>query len=439
VTGFDALLAAAVAESGVVGAQLSVVADGVVRDAATGVADAATGAPLTADMPLQVGSISKVWTAVAAVAAADRGLFPLDAPLHELVPAFAPADPRARAITAVHAMSMSSGLDTGPYVDGPRDAASVDRYLALVADDPLLFAPGTRFAYSGVGVVLLARALERVLGRDWADLVADDVLRPAGMHASSVAADAAHAPGYAFEDGVPVRVAPGRAPVLAPTGTTAVSTAHDLALLAGELSAPTDGALLSRDALALLHTPTTPVAVGLIADHWCVGPYARTHDGIVVAGHGGRWASGVCDVVWLPGRGVGYAVTTNTPSRAGALVHAIGSRLLPELTGVAGAWPAPVPAPGPGVAELAGEFESPAARFTVTPEGDGIRLVVRRSPRPGTFDAWGETDEALVRIGPRRFLPAVTGRNERRLQEVWFSDDGEFVYDGLAAGRRVSR
>jgi CubicO group peptidase (beta-lactamase class C family) len=434
------LVQRAVRTSGAAGAQLAVAtSDGIVA-ASAGTADAERGASMSDVTPLQVGSISKTLVAAAWASAADRGLVDLDAPLSALAPAFRPRDPRARAISARQALSMSSGLDTGPYVEWTADC--VDDYLAMVADDPLLFAPGTAFAYSGVGFVLAARALEHVLGAAWTDHVRDALLEPLGMHATRLGADADAAPGHAPAGaGFAVDRESSAWPVLAPTGTTAVSTASDLARLARAMAGGAGEAPLTTAARERMHSPVVSVDVGLIASAWGLGLYRREvaapSGTVLVAGHGGRWRQGVCDVVWLPGTGTGYAVTTNTPARAGALIHLVGAALLPELTGAADAWPAPRPAPGPVDDAFAGAFRSPAGEFVVAPHPQGIRLTVTRHPRPGTTDAWGETDQVLAPIGGRRFLPVGEGLDERRLQEVWFSEDLTRVYDGLACGVRV--
>ncbi|MFT4029627.1 MAG: serine hydrolase domain-containing protein [Protaetiibacter sp.] len=435
-----AVLAEAAAESGVAGAQLAVAGPGGLTAHAVGWADAAEHRPLTDDGILQLGSISKPLVALAALRLAEQGRLDPDAPLAATVPAFAPRDPAARAITARHVMSMSSGLDTGPYVTGD----DVDGYLRLVADDPLLFAPGEAFAYSGVGIVLLARALEHLTSLAWHAAVAQLVLGPAGLDGIRLDGAHRHEPGHRLErsGALITRYDAGDMPAMGPTGTTATGTASDLARLGALLAGDGDG-VLAPATLAAVHAPVTPVSAGLIADHWGLGVYHRTIADaagrpLQIAGHGGRWSDGVCDVVWLPGRRLAYAVATNTPQRAGALIQAVGRRMLPALSGVDDAWPSPAPVAvdRAETRALAGSYTSPAARFEVTPVAEGLQLRVTRHPRPGTVDAWGETDATLAPIGPRRYLPVAEGLDERRLQEVWFSPDGRFVYDGLAAGRR---
>ncbi len=433
-----AVLEEAVGESGVVGAQLALAKPGGFSEQAVGLAHASLGSPLDPGNPVQVGSFAKPLLATAALRLAEQGALDLDAPLSAFVPAFAPRDPRARTISARHAMSMSSGLDTGPYLRG----GDTDDYLALIADDPLLFAPGDGFAYSGVGVVLLARALELSLGLPWHRIVTELVLTPLALDRTRLDGRGEHVPGHRIDAAGRIHAEhdPGDVPVLGPTGTTAVSTAGELARIGASFAGGPD-TLLSPASLAAMHAAVTPVGAGLIADHWGLGVYRRVVGGdplspVLLAGHGGRWRDGVCDVAWIPGAATAYAVTTNTPQRAGALIQAVARRMLPELGVEAPARPAPIEVDPAEIAAVVGEYRSPAARFSVVPSEGGIRLRVRRRPRPGTFDAWGETDAALVPIGARRYLPVAEGLDERRLQEIWFSPDGRRVYDGLAAGVR---
>ncbi|HEX8386996.1 MAG TPA: serine hydrolase domain-containing protein, partial [Rubricoccaceae bacterium] len=85
-------------------------------------------------------------------------------------------------------LSMRSGMgdfDTDPdyrnYHASLPGLRSTDDYLALFADDTLLFDPGTDTAYSNAGYVVLGKVIERVSGQSYYDYVREHVFDPAGM------------------------------------------------------------------------------------------------------------------------------------------------------------------------------------------------------------------------------------------------------------------
>jgi CubicO group peptidase (beta-lactamase class C family) len=73
-------------EHGVPGAQVAVLVDGEVVDAAVGVLNTATGVPVTTDAVFQIGSITKVWTATLVQQLVNEGLLDLDRSLREYLP-----------------------------------------------------------------------------------------------------------------------------------------------------------------------------------------------------------------------------------------------------------------------------------------------------------------------------------------------------------------
>jgi len=56
--------------------------------------------------------------------------------------------------------------------------------LAMVDTAPLLSPPGTRFVYSDLSAIVLMQAVERITGRPFDELLADDVFTPLGMMAT---------------------------------------------------------------------------------------------------------------------------------------------------------------------------------------------------------------------------------------------------------------
>lgn len=138
---------------------------------AFGVADAATGKPVTPATIFQAASLTKQFFAYTALRLADRGVIDLDTPLAEYLPyERLEHEDRYRRITARMVLSHSTGL---PNWGGEKLQLNFD--------------PGTDFNYSGEGYVYLQRTLEHLTGEGLGTLVQREVLEPLGLENSWMA------------------------------------------------------------------------------------------------------------------------------------------------------------------------------------------------------------------------------------------------------------
>lgn len=444
-----ATLLEAAEASGVVGAQVSVFDREEVRSAAIGLAHEPTSRPMRTSTSMQVGSIAKLLTAVLIHQLVDDGLLDLTAPVRDVLPDFRVADAAASAaMTPRHLLSMTSGLDFGYYLDLGDGDDAVARFVETLADAPSMFQPGEAFAYSGLSTVVSARIVQVLRGETWETVLRDRIFGPLSMSATSV--DATEhpyldvAPGHAVEsDGSIALLRPWvdyRA--TAANGTSLLSSAADLAAL-GRSLAGGGASVLSDAGRTRLAEPVIPVGAHLVADHFALGSYRRATTGahgeeLIMVGHGGRWAGGVCDLLWIAETGVGMAVASNTPSRAGALILALTDALLPRLVGPASVVATSEIRMAPSELDrFAGEFDSGASHYVVRVDGDGLTIRVTRTERPDNLFSLGEGEFTVYPVGAGRFMPRQAGPVERRLQEVWFDESAEYVYDGFPGARRV--
>lgn len=148
---------------------------------AYGMADRARGEPNRLDTRFDLASVGKVFTAVAVLQLAEQGRLSLDDPVGRHVPAL----PRGlgERITIRQLLDHSSGLgELGPGLDSALSVArTVPQMVALLTDTTLAFAPGTRFAYSNRGYLLLGAVVEAASGRDYFAYLEEKVFAPAGM------------------------------------------------------------------------------------------------------------------------------------------------------------------------------------------------------------------------------------------------------------------
>ncbi|WP_330328736.1 beta-lactamase family protein [Streptomyces sp. NBC_00536] len=184
----------AVHAAGMYGAYASVRDGAAEWNGATGVADLATGRPTRPDMEHRVGSVTKSFTAVAVLQQSAAGRIRLDAPVGDYLPALVPGE-RGRLITVRMLMNHTSGI--ADYVPQAfpslalGSTASLDEYrhrtvrpamlIAWGLGAPQLFPPGTDWSYSNTNYVLLGELLRTVTGRDPEEVIAQDVIRRAGL------------------------------------------------------------------------------------------------------------------------------------------------------------------------------------------------------------------------------------------------------------------
>ena len=138
-------------------------------------ADGSTRQPVKKGTRFEIGSISKSFAAIVAIAAGRVRAARPERPRHEYVPWFevrAPYEP----ITPHHLLTHTAGLIQG--MDFADDAVPPSGRSAAPGGP---FAPGEHFHYSNDGYKLLGLILETIGGRPWPDMLRERVLEPLGM------------------------------------------------------------------------------------------------------------------------------------------------------------------------------------------------------------------------------------------------------------------
>jgi CubicO group peptidase (beta-lactamase class C family) len=153
-----------------------------------GFADEANKAPATPETIYRAGSISKLFTATAAMQLVEQGKIDIDKPLQTYLPEFSAKSrfPDAGPITPRNIMTHHSGLPSellkGMWTKHPEPFENV---VNLIREEYAAYPPNYVFSYSNVGVTLLGHALEKVAGRDFALHMEASLLRPLEMRHSS--------------------------------------------------------------------------------------------------------------------------------------------------------------------------------------------------------------------------------------------------------------
>ncbi|MEU1196712.1 serine hydrolase domain-containing protein [Streptomyces sp. NPDC005813] len=134
--------------------------------------------PMSVHTPFDLASLTKLFTAVAAVQQLERGTLGIDALVGAYLPEFHAA--AEHGVTVRQLLTHTSGLRPElPLYDCPDDTVR----LAMLRAEAPSSAPG-EYLYSDLNLLLLQYVLERVTGRSLDVLVRDGITRPLGMRAT---------------------------------------------------------------------------------------------------------------------------------------------------------------------------------------------------------------------------------------------------------------
>ncbi|HEX4629381.1 MAG TPA: serine hydrolase [Chthoniobacterales bacterium] len=147
-----------------------------------GLANLELRVPVAPEHVFRIGSITKQFTAVAVLQLAAAGRIKLDDDISAYVPDFPGA---GRKVTIAQLLNQTSGLasytDEKKWLTTWRQDVTPADLLAFTAGKPLLFDPGTNWAYSNTNYVLLGEVIAKASGETYASYLQTKVLGPAGM------------------------------------------------------------------------------------------------------------------------------------------------------------------------------------------------------------------------------------------------------------------
>ena len=129
----------------------------------------------------RIGSVSKTLAAAGLMLLHQQGKIDLDAQVQEYVSQFPikkyPVTVRQVA-SHIGGIRHYRGMEFASNIHYP----SVRDGLRIFVDDPLLFEPGTKYAYSSYGWNLISAAMETAAGQDFLTFMDEAVFTPFGMH-----------------------------------------------------------------------------------------------------------------------------------------------------------------------------------------------------------------------------------------------------------------
>ncbi|HEY2117676.1 MAG TPA: serine hydrolase domain-containing protein [Candidatus Acidoferrum sp.] len=150
---------------------------------AYGFADREKRTPNQLSTQFRIGSMNKMFTAVAIIQLVQAGKLKLTDPLIKFLPNYANKE-LASKVTIHQMLTHTGGTGDifGPDFESHRlELRTLNDYVKLYENRPVKFEPGSRWEYSNYGFILLGVVIEKVTGQSYYDYVRDHVFKPAGM------------------------------------------------------------------------------------------------------------------------------------------------------------------------------------------------------------------------------------------------------------------
>ncbi len=352
------------------------------------------------DTVFEIGSITKVFTALLLADMALRGVVAWDEPVARLLPPFVHV-PRfgETQITLLDLATHTSGLPRMPSNFHPADPGdpyadyTVGQLYDFLDNATLTRTPGTAYEYSNLGYGLLGHALARRAGSGFEELVRARICVPLGLDSTAVTLDASMRARRAIgHDAALGPVEPWSLPTLA--GAAALrSTGRDLlaflAAASGHAATP-----LAPAFEALLGTrrrgdaPATEAALGWLVTHRAGG-----------------------EVVWKNGGTGGFSSYAGWSPRSGRCAVVLGNAQVP-----------------PGLDDIGLHLIDPASPLAVLPRQAPIDPA-RLDAYVGLYSVAPVFMLDVARLGDRLFVQ-TTGQ---RPLEIFYGGDGRFFFKQVNA------
>jgi CubicO group peptidase (beta-lactamase class C family) len=374
-------------------------------------------APVDANTVFEIGSVTKVFTALLLADAVKRGEVALTDPVSKYLPPNVKVPERGgKKITLADLATHTSGLPRMPSNFHPKDPANpyadytVPQLYEFLGTVVLTRDIGSTYEYSNLGGGLLGHALARRAGTDYETLVRTRILEPLGMKSTAITLSKSMkehlTPGH---DLALHQVANWDLPTLAGAGALR-STANDLlTFLAANIGidqsplAPSMAAMIA--ARRPTGTPNLEIALG-----W----HIWTRNGHEIIWHNGGTGGYRTWIGFEPKTRTGVVVLSNTSTNAGA--DDIGLHLLDPAI--------PLLQPAKQRKEVnmdaailekyTGRYQlAPNFIITITREGDQLYAQATNQPR---FEIFAESErEFFLKVVDAQltFVVDATGRATR--------------------------
>jgi CubicO group peptidase (beta-lactamase class C family) len=295
---------------------------------AYGLADREKKTPNTLKTRFRLGSMNKMFTAVATLQLVQNGKLDLKAPFGNYLTDYPNKDVASK-VTIEQMLSHTGGTGDifGPEFDKNRlELKTLQDYVKLYGNRGPEFEPGSQWKYSNYGFLLLGVIVEKVSGHSYYDYVRDHIFKPAGMNATAsepedqVVAD--RSVGYMRPDGTGWQRNTDTLPYRGTSAGGGYSTVEDLLQFATALQT---NKLLKPQYTEMLTTGRVETTFG---GKYAYGFQEFSVNGTRCFGHGGGAPGMNGELMICPGPGYVVAVLSNLdPPAATRVADFIANRL----------------------------------------------------------------------------------------------------------------
>jgi CubicO group peptidase (beta-lactamase class C family) len=153
---------------------------------AYGLADREARTPNSIDTQFRLGSMNKMFTATAILQLIGEGKIDLSAPIGKYLTGYPNQDVGTK-VTVRHLLTHTGGtgdIFTPEYEKRRLEIRDLADYVKLYGSRGPDFEPGSKWAYSNYGFLLLGVIVEKVSGMSYYDYVRKHIFEPAGMHST---------------------------------------------------------------------------------------------------------------------------------------------------------------------------------------------------------------------------------------------------------------
>ena len=342
-----------------------------------GKADLASGRAADQDTLFRIGSVSKMFAALAVLKLVEEGKLSLDDKVRDRAPDVAFENPweATHPVRISHLLEHTTGWDDAhlaEYAFAAPDTMTIKQGLDFHPDSRTSrWPPGSRHAYNNIGPAVAAYIVEKITGQRFEDHVAATFFTPLGMPSTSYFRTKLYDERGAtlYQGGEPVNY---WQIIHRPAGSVN-SSARDMAkflhfLVARGASSP--GPLVSQSSFDRMEAPATLPgnAAGVLAGYGLYN-YTSGHQAWRVAfhGHDGGVMGGLTQLAYVPERGEGYVFMINAGNGAalGQISELLKGYLLRNEKWIE-AQPAPLPEK---YRQLDGLYEM------INPRNDNMRIM----------------------------------------------------------------
>ncbi len=291
----------------------------VVYRKAFGMANLELNVAMKPEMVFRVGSITKQFTAVAILQLMEQGKLSLQDEITKFIPDY---PTHGYKITVEHLLTHTSGIKSYTNVpefgDYRRQDKKPEEVIKIFRNQPMEFAPGTKWNYNNSGYFILGYIIEKVSGLTYQEYIDKNIFKPLGMSSSLYGSD--------------TKIVKNRASGYQP-GSDGVENADMISMslpyAAGSIQSTVDDLFKWNQALhsyKLLKKETLDKAFKeyILSDgkgtSYGYGWMLKQLQGRPTIEHGGAINGFLCNAIYLPQQDVFVAVFSNNNAKSPDLV-----------------------------------------------------------------------------------------------------------------------